>query len=112
MKATPMPKSECLSCGNILEWTWEDAFDKFGFGDGDGQIMTQTVVTVLEKAGYDVCSWQWGLHNDIIIGIAKDGVALIPESVNCGYDDPRSYLPREIVALLDRVLPEDEVLAS
>lgn len=26
-----------------------------------------------------------------------------------GYDDPRSYLPPEIVELLDRELPEDAV---
>lgn len=112
MKATTMPKTECLTCGGIVEWAWEDAFDKFGFGDGDGQVMTQTVVQVLEQAGYDVRSWQWGIHNEIIIGIAKDGVPLIPADTNCGYDDPRGYLPAAIVALLDRELPEDAEVMS
>lgn len=112
MKVTSMPKSECLTYGNIHEWIWEEAFDKFGFNDGESQVMTQEVVKVLENAGYDVRSWQWGIHNEIIIAIAKDGVPLIPASAKSGYDDPRKYLPPEIVALLDSKLPEDEVLAS
>ena len=107
-----MPKSECLTCGGIHEWMWEEAFDKFGFNDGESQVMTQEVVKVLETAGYEVLSNQWGIHNEIIIGIAKGGVQLIPATANIGYDDPRRYLPPEIVALLDRKLPEDEVLAS
>jgi len=107
-----MPKSECPTCGGIHEWMWEEAFDKFGFNDGESQVMTDEVVAVLEKAGYDVRSWQWGPHNEIIIEIAKDGVQLIPAKTNIGYDDPRDYLPSEIVALLDRELSEDEVLAS
>jgi len=107
-----MPKSECLTCGGIAEWTWEEAFDKFGFRDGESQVMTHEVVAVLEKAGYEVRSWQWGCHNEIIIEIAKDGVQLIPAKAKIGYDDPRDYLPSKIVTLLDRELPEDEVLAS
>lgn len=112
MKATAMPKSECLTCGNIAEWIWEEAFDKFGFRDGESQVMTHEVVAVLEKAGYEVRSWQWGCHNEIIIEIARDGEPLIPASAKCGYDDPRSYLPAEIIALLDRELPEDGGLVS
>lgn len=105
-----MPRTECRVCGGDYHWQWEDAFDKFGFDDGDGQVMTQTVVIALEKAGYVVSSWHSGIHNEIVIGIAKDGVSLISNRTNCGYDDPRAYLPREIINLLDRAFPQEEAL--
>lgn len=35
-----MPLIECDSCGGDLYWRWEEAFDKFGFNDGDGQVKT------------------------------------------------------------------------
>ena len=59
-----MPKSTCDRCGGVnLYWRWEEAFDKFGFGDGDGQVMTHVVEHVLRAAGYVVSSEPWGLHN-------------------------------------------------
>ncbi|MEQ1711744.1 MAG: hypothetical protein ABL908_10115 [Hyphomicrobium sp.] len=86
----------------ILTWTWEEAFDKFGFGDGDGIIMTHVVANVLDKHGYNVSIMPWGLHNDIITSIiARDGTEQIPATANLGYDDPRHYLPECIVELLD-----------
>jgi hypothetical protein len=91
----------CESCGTCHEWTWEEAFDKFGFGDGDGLVMTDSVAGVLIAAGYTVESRQWGLHNVVIISITLDGVEQIPEGAPLGYDDPRGYLPAAIVALLD-----------
>ncbi len=33
-----MPITECQNCGGSLHWHWEEAFAKFGFGDGDGQV--------------------------------------------------------------------------
>lgn len=100
-----MPKSKCDNCGGPYYWIWEDAFDKFGFGDGDGQVETSTVADVLEQAGYVVEHDVWGLHNDIITSIKKNGTEQIPESVDVGYDAPRNYLPAAIITLLDERLP-------
>lgn len=102
-----MAISECENCGGSYHWHWEDAFDKFGFGDGDGQIETGTVAAVLEKAGYAVEQIEWSLHNTIIISIKRDGTEQIPETADVGYDDPREYLPQPIVRLLDEAFPAD-----
>jgi len=107
-----MSKTICKTCGAELHWRWEEAFDKFGFDDGDGQVETETVVDILEAAGYRCVSHVWGLHNTVIVSIKdRDGEELIPETVTVGYDEPRDYLPSEIVGLLDQALPEfEEVL--
>lgn len=105
-----MPETACLTCGNPYTWTWEEAFDKCGFCDGDLQVMTEDVVEYLSSRGYTVESEQWGLHNTIITSIKKDGVELIPESADCGYDDPRDYLPADVIQLLDAI-PDTEPLA-
>ena len=98
-----MPQSNCETCGGVgqLMWRWEEAFDKFGFNDGDGQVETWQVRNVLEDAGYDVTEIAWGLHNVIIHSIKKGGIELIPESATVGYDDPRDYLPAAIIEILD-----------
>lgn len=109
-----MPRSTCDRCGGkkSLHWQWEEAFDKFGFGDGDGQVMTDDVAQVLRAAGYAVAVAPWGLHNTTIYSIKRDGVELIPNTANVGYDDPRKYLPKHIVRLLDRKLPADKEVVS
>jgi len=102
-----MPITKCLNCGNKYQWNWEEAFDKFGFGDGDGQIETYRVQEVLQSAGYEVESDQWGLHNIVIDSIKKDGLELMPDEDTgfaIGYDCPRKYLPKEIINLLDEEL--------
>ena len=106
-----MPKTTCQTCFNDYAWRWEDAFDKFGFNDGDGQVMTADVVDVLERAGYRCETGDWLLHNTVISAITKDGSQQIPATANVGYDDPRGYLPEDIVRLLDEKLPEGEVVA-
>jgi hypothetical protein len=102
-----MPKSICKICGGTLRWRWEEAFDKFGFGDGDGHVMTHEVVHVLRVAGYDASAAPWGVHNITIYSIKRDGVELIPANADTGYDEPRKYLPQKVVRLLDRVLSPD-----
>jgi len=102
-----MPKTICDTCNShSYIWSWTEAFDKFGFMDGDAQIETYQVEEALTNADYEVDMTEWGLHNTIITSIRKNGVELIPETAEIGYDDPRDYLPREIVALLDRELPD------
>lgn len=44
----------CPTCGQAHNWSWEEAFDKFGFGDGDDLVMTEKVAEALRKNGYEV----------------------------------------------------------
>jgi len=95
----------CRICDGEYHWDWADAFNKFGFGDGDGQVETHTVVDALESLGYRVDAKHWGFHNTIIESIKKGGKELIPDNVTLGYDNPRDYLPDELVTVLDEALP-------
>ena len=103
-----MPTEHCDHCGTAYEWKWEEAFEKFGFGDGDAIVHTDDVIQILTDAGYAVESKLWGFHNEIIISIIRntDGVQMIPEGTISGYDDPRTYLPEAIITLLDQGIPE------
>ena len=81
--------------------------DKFGFGDGDGEVETYKVEEILINARYEVESCQWGLHNIIINSIKKEKIELMPDEnldFTIGYDFPRKYLPQEIINLLDEEL--------
>ena len=49
-----MPIDGSFYCGGRLAGSWSEAFDKFGFNDGDGQVETNQVCDVLEAAGYTV----------------------------------------------------------
>lgn len=103
----------CERCGGTVYWSWEEAFDKFGFNDGDGNVMTEVVADVLRDAGYKVRVMGWGLHNEVIESISKDGVEYIRENeISLGYDDPRGYLPDRIVKLLDEALPQNGEVRS
>lgn len=89
---------ECL-----YGFSWEDAFNKFGYADGD-ECLTFLVVNALSDAGYVAEKTAWGCHNEIIVSIIKDDREYMPtgnSSVSIGYDNPRKYLPRKIIRLLD-----------
>lgn len=101
-----MPITKCKCCPHDIEWSWEEAFDKFGFMDGDGTVMTSEVAVALHEAGYEVDHDYWGAHNDVIHYIRKDGVDLIPEDANVGYDDPWDYLPAEVIKVLEDAFGE------
>lgn len=101
-----MSITTCTCCLGDYHWIWEDAFNKFGFEDGDGLVMTPTVVKVITDAGYVVETRVWGLHNQLITSIRKDGVEQLPlDRIQLGYDDPRDYLPEDVVKALDEALP-------
>jgi hypothetical protein len=91
------------------EWIWEEAFDKFGFYDGDGEVHTDEVAAVLEDAGYHTKVSTWGMHNSVICSLtAPDGTELIPggeSNFAFGYDNARKYLPLKVVKILDRAFP-------
>lgn len=95
----------CYVCGQETEWTWTEAFDKFGFDDGDGLVMTEHVANALRAHNYIVTVAAWGCHNIVITSIKRGDVELIPEHANLGYDDPLDYLPPDIIALLDAAFP-------
>ncbi|MCF0075221.1 hypothetical protein LZD49_32360 [Dyadobacter sp. CY261] len=102
-----MPISKCDTCDGDFHWNWEEAFDKFGFGDGDGHVETWTVEAALTEAGFEARVIGDGLHNAIIVSIKKEGIEQIPETARIGYDNPRDFLPRLIVRLLDKCFPSD-----
>jgi len=80
-----MPITKCENCEVQQSWYWEEAFAKFGFGDGDGQVQTWRVETVLREAGYEAFSSEWGPHNTVIQCIFKDDVDLVPHRrINLG----------------------------
>lgn len=107
-----MPVSECECCGGDYRWSWTEAFDKFGFMDGHGQVETWRVKRVLAEAGYDDVIQIWGAHNVVISSIRKEGQEMVPYDnlyYEFVYDDPRTYFPAEIVELLDEKLPDAKV---
>ena len=92
-------------------WDWSEAFSKFGFDDGDGYVQTPYVARVLEGAGYSVKYSRWSPHNTLIYSIKKDDLELMPlnnPKYRIGYDNPRNYLPSDIVELLDETFPAIE----
>lgn len=107
-----MSFTTCTTCGNRYEWSWEEAFDKFGFEDGDGLVMTDHVADFLRSTGLSVTVQQYGFHNLVITDIERDGQSLIPETAQRGYDDPRDYLPGDLVDDLDRRFPEGREVRS
>ncbi len=107
-----MSFTTCTTCGNRYEWSWEEAFDKFGFEDGDGLVMTDHVADFLRSTGLSVTVQQYGFHNLVITDIERDCPSLIPETAQPGYDDPRDYLPEDIVRDLDRRFPEGREVRS
>lgn len=99
---------QCLECDCAQNWHWMEAFDKFGFGDGDNRIYTCTVEEALTGAGYKVQTDHWLLHNVIITSIKRENDELIPRGTRLGYDNPRDYLPEYLVELLDKCFPSDQ----
>ena len=104
-----MSITSCPTCCNEIHWSWEEAFDKFGFHDGDGLVMTEHVATALRDAGYTVSVEPWGIHNILISSIMTGkGKELIPFSkISFGYTNAREYLPKRIIALLDAAFEID-----
>ncbi len=101
-----MVQNKCAHCGNCFHW--REAFAKFGYDDGDGQVQTQVVATILENSGYEVKYSRWGPHNTIIFSIVKEGVEYMLRNnleFVIGYDDPQIYLPASIQEILNREHP-------
>lgn len=98
----------CDNCGGIYRWDWTEAFYKFGFKDGSGQVETPAVAEVLERAGFTVYIGGSDIHNAVIVSLRKGSREYIPfdhPDYRFGYDDPRAFFPKEIIQLLDRAFP-------
>ena len=92
-------------------WVWEEAFSKFGFGDGDGWNGSAHVARFIDDV-YNVKTVldSWGMHNYMIVDILdKDRNTIIPEDVDIGYTSARQYLPKDLVALLDEEFSNFEI---
>jgi len=101
-----MQHLQCRHCGN--KYNWREAFSKFGFDDGEGEIKTPHIAEVLEFAGYYVKYSKWLMHNELIYSIKKDGIEFMPiktPEYKIGYDDPLDYLPTDILELLEEQFP-------
>jgi hypothetical protein len=89
---------------------WTDAFSKFGFGDGDDTIHTETVAEYLTAFGFTVDVYRGGCHNEYITSVRGPDGADLMDGRKAGYTDPRSFMPAGIVRALDRkfgeVIPE------
>lgn len=86
---------------------------KFGFRDGANGHLTENVAEVLRTAGYTVTVEHWGIHNSVIGSICKGGIELIPlQRIAFGYAEPRRYLPKTIIRLLDQKLPANGMVGA
>ena len=66
----------------IITWEWEEAFNKFGFGDGDSWNGTHEVEGEIKSLGYECVTDSWGVHNWMILDIKKDGKSILfPEDI-------------------------------
>ena len=93
-----------------IEFDWREAFDKFGFHDGDSWNGTDLVSDFLEEQ-FNVkteCD-SWGCHNYMIMAVKdQDGKNLIPEeNFSHGYDEPDEWMPKEWVEALDEHFDEN-----
>ena len=107
-------KRYCPTCGQAIDSrkhiSWTEAFCKFGYGDGDGEVYTEEIASHIEKLGL-TCEYAGSIHNTIIDSIKdKDGKELIGESVETGYDCPRDYLPEYLVKYLDQTYNGESVV--
>ena len=81
---------------------WPDAFNKFGYGDGDGEVYTYEIAEHIDELGLSCVYKQKGMHKEVIESIKCNGKELIPDATDIGYDCPRGYLPAFIVEHCDK----------
>ena len=89
----------------VQDWDWTEAFQKYGFGDGEDTVHTQEVVEFLESLGYQ-CEPVGGMHNYFMYNLERGDTEWHPPD---DFDhNPREWLPPDLVALLDAKFPIPE----
>jgi hypothetical protein len=86
---------------------WEEAFDKFGFDDGDkgGYTRTCLVAEFIDSLGYE-SEFSGGLHNTYFDSIKDKSGKDFLDGIEIGYSNPREYLPESLVQKLDEHFKE------
>lgn len=102
-----MPTEICEYDGQRYEWTWEEAFQKFGFNDGAMGYLSHEVADVLRNSHLEpeVVVETSAIHNAMVVSIKLGEIEQIPyerPKFHFGRDCPRKYLSDEIVAILDQ----------
>lgn len=87
---------ECHHCRTLHFWHWKTAFK---YCESQILAQTETVAEVLQAAGYEL-KFDDSYEPAVIDSMMLDGNELLPEQGLRG-DDPRAYLPAEVVSLLD-----------
>lgn len=101
-----MTDTPCPTCQQLVSWSWEDAFNKFGFDDGGLLEFSHHVAEALREHGYTVKLEPWGIHNAVITSVkSPNRKELIPADFDFVDDDARRCLPKRIVRLLDKAFP-------
>jgi hypothetical protein len=74
------------------DYTWDEAFSKFGFSDGRNKDLTDVVVKFIEGLGYEVGITSTGPHNDYIhLIINKDGENIYSKGDDLSKLDPKLH---------------------
>lgn len=85
-------------------WQWEEAFQKFGFRDGDDPQHNKEVGDFLKDFGYSYHTSS-GIHNGFICALAHNGVRVeLPEDDE-DVVDIRAMFPKDVLAALDKAFP-------
>ena len=85
----------------IITWQWEEAFQRYGFDDGNGWNGTDHVAEALGDLGYE-CEHLYGSHNHYILTLTKGGQVIENEG-----DEPKEFLPKRVVDFLDQRFNQD-----
>lgn len=84
---------------------WADAFNKYGYDEGDGVVHTQRIVEFLESKGYQAEYEPWGHYNTLIVELIDPNGKLVIRvgegKYQLGFDDPHRYLPAKLIEMLD-----------
>lgn len=91
----------------IIQWEWEEAFDPYGFGDGDSWNGTGLVQSAIERLGYQTEA-DGGMHNFCIHHLTK-GEERWELVGHDGVEELRRLLPPDVVTTLDREFNADYV---
>jgi hypothetical protein len=95
----------------VIPFTWEEAFDKYGFSDGDFAFIGDVVKAEIEAQGYQAEYENIITSHNTVIGSVVNAEGHNYLHVDDGRwwysrDDVRRLLPDKLVAHLDAVFNE------